>query len=108
MATEGQAGRRAQDVASHLSQQAEGAASELGQRLENLGGTIRERAPAEGMAGSAASAVADRLEAGGRYLQEQDLATMAKDLGEIVRQYPVPSILAAFGVGFLLARTIRS
>jgi ElaB/YqjD/DUF883 family membrane-anchored ribosome-binding protein len=52
--------------------------------------------------GSAAGAVADRLESGGRYLQEHGVSEITDDLGGLVRRNPLPALCLAFGVGFLI------
>src|SRR5580765_3408306 len=41
----------------------------VGQQMNALGGTVRKAAPKDGPVGSAATAVADNLQAGGRYLE---------------------------------------
>jgi hypothetical protein len=59
------------------------------------------------MMGTAARAVADRLEARGRYLQEHGLEDMGEDLRGFIRQYPLGSALAVFGLGFLMGNALR-
>lgn len=100
--------RRAGDMASTVGHQAEEAVSGLGGQMKHLAGTIRESVPHEGFVGTAATTVADTLDRSGRYLQEQDLSDMANDLGKVIRQYPIQSVLVGIGVGFLMARAIRS
>jgi hypothetical protein len=79
--------------------------SSVGEQMSSLAGTIRERAPQQGAFGNAASTVADSLEASGHYLQEHELADLAADLGTLISRYPLQSVLAGLGVGFLLGRT---
>ena len=50
---------------------------------------------------------ADTLERAGTYLQQQDLNDMRADLENIIRRYPVQSLLIGLGVGYLLARGTR-
>jgi hypothetical protein len=100
-------GHRAQDLASAAADKAEGTLSSVGQGMSSLAGTIRERAPHEGMMGSAAGAVADRLRTSGRYLQEHDLREMGQDFSALIRNYPVASLLCAFGVGWLIGTVSR-
>jgi len=97
-----QAGQKAQELASSATGQAEKAVSNVGERMSTMAGTLRERAPHEGMLGSAASAVADRLEASGSYLQEHGLSGMRGDLETVVRRNPLPAIFVCLGVGCLL------
>jgi len=119
----------AQEAASHLGQQARDAASSaadkarnlasaagdraddalgsVGQGMSSLAGTLRQKAPHEGMLGTAAGTVAENLEAGGRYLREHDLGDIGEDLTSLVRQHPLPAVLCVFGVGFLLGSALR-
>jgi ABC-type transporter Mla subunit MlaD len=109
-------GQRASDVASNLGQQAqnlastaadraEDAMSSVGQSMSHLAGRLRESVPQEGMLGTAAGSVAGTLEASGRYLQEHDFNDIGEDLSRLVRQYPIASLCAVFGIGFMLGRT---
>jgi hypothetical protein len=95
---------QASDVASSVGQRAEDATSSLGSRMQSLAGTLREKTPNEGMMGKASSAVADTLESGGHYLEEQGLRGMAEDVTELIRKNPIPAVLIGIGFGFLLAR----
>jgi hypothetical protein len=108
-------GEKAKETASHLASQASGVAasvghkaedatSTLGTRMQSLAGTLRDKAPEEGMMGKASSAVADTLESGGHYLEEQGLRGMAEDVTELIRKNPIPAVLIGVGFGFLLAR----
>jgi hypothetical protein len=72
--------------------------------MSDLAGTIRERAPHEGMVGQAASAVANQLEAGGNYLQERGIEEMFTDLGAVIRNHPLPSMLVILGIGYMLGK----
>ena len=75
--------------------------------MSSLAGTIREKAPHEGTLGSAASTVADQLQAGGQYLQEHGFREMGDDLAAVIRHYPVQSVLIALGVGFFAGMASR-
>jgi len=98
---------KAQELASGAGERVKEATSALGERAQSLAGTLRERAPHEGMLGSAAGAVADRLDTAGRYLQEEGLVGMAEDVTELIRRNPIPAMLVGVGVGFMLARLLR-
>jgi hypothetical protein len=89
---------------SDLGHRAESATASLGSSMRNLAGSIRESAPHQGMMGTASSSVADTLESGGRYLQEEGLQGMAEDLTALIRRNPLPAILIGVGFGFLLGR----
>jgi hypothetical protein len=76
--------------------------------MQSLAGTIREKAPQEGMMGHAASSVAGALESGGRYLQEEGLSGMGRDISSLIRRNPIPAVLIGVGIGYLIARATRS
>jgi len=102
-------GHRVSEAASSVGHKADEAASSVGSGMQSLAGTLRQKLPHEGMVGSAGSAVADTLERGGRYLQDEGVSGVAHDLTNLVRRNPIPSLLIAFGVGFVIARsTMRS
>jgi uncharacterized protein YjbJ (UPF0337 family) len=81
--------------------------SAVGEKMESLAGMIREKAPHEGTVGTAATAVAGKLDAAGSYLQTKDFDHMVGDLSNMIRRYPVPSLLIGVGIGYLLARSTR-
>lgn len=101
-------GQQATDVASNVGQKAEDATSAVGGSMRSLAGTLRENMPHEGMLGSASSAVADTLDRSGRYLQEEGLQGVGEDLTNLIRRNPIPAVLIGIGVGFLIARSMRS
>jgi ElaB/YqjD/DUF883 family membrane-anchored ribosome-binding protein len=103
----GDASQKARDMASEAGDRADDAIASVGQSMSSLAGSLRQNAPREGMMGSAAGAVADRLEAGGQYLQEHGLGEMSDDLASLIRQHPLPSMAIVFGIGFLLGGALR-
>jgi hypothetical protein len=96
------------EAASNIGQRAEDATSSVGGGMKSLASQVREHGPREGMLGSATSAVADSLERGGRYLQEEGLQGIGEDLTALIRRNPIPALLVGIGVGFLLARATSS
>jgi hypothetical protein len=99
---------KAGDLGAAAGEKADTAAASLGGTMQSWAGTLREKAPQEGMLGSAAGTVARGLESGGRYLQEEGMSGMVEDLAELVRRNPIPALLVGIGLGFLLARMTRS
>jgi len=108
---------KAQDWASNVANKAQETASAavdktndgiaaVGHQMNALGGTVRKAAPQDGVIGSAATTVADNLQAGGRYLEGHGLQDMGKDCTSIVRHYPIQSVLVGFGLGCLLGMTL--
>lgn len=98
----------AADVASNVGQRAEQATSSVGSSIRSLAGTLRENMPHEGVMGTASSAVADTLDRGGRYLEEEGLRGIGEDLTNLIRRNPIPAVLIGIGVGYLIARSLRS
>lgn len=110
---------KASEMAAAMSKSASAAATAVGDKVDegvkgvacgmkSLAGTIRENAPAEGMLRQASTTVADSLESGGRYLQEEGLSGMADDLTAVIRKNPIPAVLIGIGIGFLVARATSS
>ena len=99
--------QRAGDVAERAENKADDALSSVGHRMSSMAGSLRQTAPREGVVGSAAGAVADRLDSGGRYLQEHGVSEITDDLGGVVRRHPFPALCLAFGVGFLIGMASR-
>jgi hypothetical protein len=95
------------DAASNVARRAEHTASNLGGGMRSLAGTLRENLPHEGMMGQASTAVADTLERGGRYLEEEGLERITSDLANVIRRNPIPALFIGIGVGYLIARSMR-
>ena len=100
-------GQQAREYASGAGEKAGDALHSVGQGMSTLAGTIRQNVPESGMLGSAAGTVAEQLDSGGRYLREHDIGDITGDLGNVVRRYPIPSLLCVFGIGFLLGGVLR-
>jgi hypothetical protein len=99
--------QQVEDMASTIGHKAEGAVDSVGGGMKSLAGSIRDKAPENGVLGNAASGVASTLESGGAYLQEHNLHGMAEDATSLIRRYPLQAILVGVGVGFLVARALR-
>jgi len=86
------------------------ATSAVGSRMKSLASSVRESTSREGVLGTTSAAVANTLERGGCYLQEEGLGGMAEDVTNLIRRNPIPAILVGIGMGFLLAKitTTRS
>lgn len=97
----------AKDQAAESSAAANQATSAVGEQLGSLAGMIRDKAPGEGAVGRVATAVADTLGSAGSYLQEQKVEQVAGNVTDLIRRYPMPSLLIALGIGYFLARSTR-
>jgi hypothetical protein len=97
------------EAGSDVGEKAKRATSAVGGGMKSLAGTIRENAPHQGVLGTASSSVADTLDKGGRYLQEEGLSGIGGEVTNFIRRNPIPAVLVGIGVGFLLAKlTTRS
>jgi hypothetical protein len=98
----------ARDAAKTVGRKAEDATHTVGKGIESLGGTVRSNLPHEGVIGAAASGVASGLENTGRYLEEEGLEGMGRDVTNMIRRNPIPAVLVGIGLGFLLAKLTTS
>jgi hypothetical protein len=96
------------DLAHNVGQKAEDMTGKVGSGMRSLADTIRENTPKTGMMGQASGAVAQTLERGGRYLEEEGLKGMGEDIVELIRRNPIPALFVGIGLGYLLARATRS
>lgn len=109
--TQGQHGT-ATGTASSFTEQAKGVASSVADQAKDLASSVQQRAGdiasnIGDKAQDAMHAVGDTWEAGRRYVSEQGFSGMAEDLTTVIRRNPIPAILIGFGLGFLLARTMK-
>jgi hypothetical protein len=91
-----------------IGQTAESATAAAGSGMQSLAGTVRDSGPQSGMLGSATRTVADGLEGAGKYLEDKNLSGMMEDINGLIKRNPMPAILLALGVGFLVGRALSS
>lgn len=101
------AGQKASELATAAGQRADEAAGTVGKGAQSLADTVRKQGPQEGVLGQATRGVASGLEQAGKYVEDKQLSGMADDVGSMIKANPVPSVLIALGVGFLLGRALR-
>lgn len=102
------AGQAASNVAANVGQKAEDVTASAGRGMQSLGEKVREKGPESGFLGTATDKVAGGLESAGKYLEDRNISGMAEDLTGMIRRNPIPALLIGIGLGFLLARTMRS
>jgi len=95
---------KARDIASGVGDRVTGATTSVGGGMRSLADNIRESAPGSGMLHDAGAAVADTLESGGRYLEQEGFSGIGQDLTNLVRRNPIPALFVGVAVGFLIAR----
>jgi ElaB/YqjD/DUF883 family membrane-anchored ribosome-binding protein len=99
----------AKDAASSVGHQAERATHAVGSGMESVAHTLRDKMPHNGVVGSATSSVADSLEAGGRYLENEGIKDIATDVTNLIRRNPFPALMVGVALGYLVGRlTSRS
>jgi len=104
----GHAGEAVSSAASAAGQTVDNAAGAVGSGIHQLADKVRDNAPREGVLGTASKTVADGLEGAGKYLEEKQLSGMMDDVGGLIKRNPVPAVLLALGIGFLVGRALSS
>ena len=99
----------AENAATYVGEKVGDAKSAVGGGIKSAGESLRSAAPQEdGTMHDAACSVADSLENAGKYIQDHDFAAISEDVTNVIRRNPIPSVLIAAGVGFLLAKALTS
>jgi hypothetical protein len=93
---------KAQETAAAAVHKTDDGIAAVGHQMNALGAKVREAAPHNGTVGATAKVVADDLQAGGQYLEGHGLEAIGKDLTDVVRNHPIPSVLVGFGLGCLI------
>jgi ElaB/YqjD/DUF883 family membrane-anchored ribosome-binding protein len=97
------------DAVSSVGHQADLATHAVGNRMESMGHTLREKLPTKGVVGAATSSVAGGLETGGKYLEDEGIKGIADDVTNLIRRNPFPAILIGVALGYAIGRlTSRS
>ncbi len=95
---------KAKQAASTLGQRAEDCTHAVGSGMKNLAETVRQKGPQAGVGAAATSSLAQGLETGGQYLEQEGLKGIAEDVTNLIRRNPLPALLLGVGLGFILAR----
>jgi ElaB/YqjD/DUF883 family membrane-anchored ribosome-binding protein len=93
---------KAQETAAAVVHKTDDGIAAVGHQMNALGGKVRDAAPHNGPIGSAAKVMADELQAGGHYLEGHGVEAIGKDLTDVVRRHPIPSVLVGFGIGCMI------
>jgi ElaB/YqjD/DUF883 family membrane-anchored ribosome-binding protein len=97
------AGSEIAKTASAIGERADTAAESVGTNMKNFAGTIRDNLPDSGYVGTASKTVASGLESAGQYLEDKGLSGIGGDMTEVIKRNPIPAVLIALGVGYLIA-----
>ena len=99
---------KARDVGNKAVEKTDDALGSVAGGLKHAATSLRDTVPDKGVVHNAAEPVANALESSGRYLEEKGLAGIGTDVTELIRRNPIPALLLAVGVGYLLASATRS
>ena len=105
-----QATARAERASQQAADMAEQQRREAAARLQSTAETVRsvgEQLPGGQRTSQVAGTAADMLNRTAGYLEQHDTREVATGMMGIVRSHPIPSLLAAVGLGFLLGRLGR-
>jgi len=94
----GKVGDAAHDAMHSAGQMASDAASYIGRKAETATSAV----------GSGLKSAVGAFESGGKYFTEHSMSDIAGDVTNIIRRNPIPSLLVAVGLGFLMARALRA
>jgi ElaB/YqjD/DUF883 family membrane-anchored ribosome-binding protein len=78
--------------------------------LQSTASAIHEKAedlPGGETVENVAHSAADKLEATAGYIRKHDIKAMLSDIQAFVKRNPVPSVLIAASIGFLIGRALR-
>jgi hypothetical protein len=98
METKDQAKKGSRRVAERVAERIDETTSRVGRGVESAGEATRERVT------HAADDIADKAASFGGYLQDHEVAGMANDVANVVRRYPVQSMMVGLGLGFMIGR----
>lgn len=102
-----------QSTLGDLEQRADQFMDQAAEQLENAAdqlGSIADRVPQRGVgarAGALGHSTADTLDAVARFLRDNDTATLQRELGTIISNRPLSTLLLAVGAGFVVGKVLR-
>lgn len=91
---------KAHDMASDLHDKTDESIHRLGERMERAAGKVRAK--------TRMNQLADRLESGGKFLQENGIDQMTNRAAGVIRQHPVESLVVGLGIGVLVGSLLSA
>ena len=101
-------GSMASQAACDVGQKANDLTASAGAGIKGLGDKLSQNAPRTGMVGNASQAVAKSVHDGGQYLEDAKFTGMVEDVAHLIRRNPIPAVFLAIGLGWVVARKMRS
>jgi hypothetical protein len=96
--------QKASDTVSAAGKRADSALSAAASGMHSIADTIREKASSEGMTGAASRAVSESIDSGARYLENEGISGIGRDLTDLIRRNPFPAVIAGLCLGYWLGR----
>jgi len=104
----GDAGVMASHAVKDVGKKVDELTASAGVGIQGLGDRLNKNAAQAGVLKDASEAVASVVREGGEYLQEAKLSGLTEDVTHVIRRNPIPSVLIALGVGWLLGRALKN
>ncbi len=101
-------GSMASQAACDVGQKANDLTASAGAGLKGLGDKLSQNAPRNGMVGNASQSVAKAVHDGGQYMEDAKFSGMVEDVAQLIRRNPIPAVFLAIGLGWVVARKMRS
>lgn len=103
----GAVGNMASQAVSAAGHKVDDVAGAAGTKVKDLGQTMSDKGPHDGVLGAASQAVANTVKGAGEYIEEAKLSGMAEDLSSLIKNHPIPAMLACIGIGYCIARMMK-
>ena len=101
-------GAMASQAACDVGRMADDLTVSAGIGIQGLGDRLSKNAPRTGVLGNATQTVAKSVKDGGEYLEGAKLSGMTEDFAQLIRRNPLPAVFIAVGLGWFVARKLRS
>lgn len=101
-------GSMASHAACDVGKKADDLTASAGIGIQELGDRLSKNTPHSGVLGSASQAVARTVKDSGEYLEGAKLSGMTEDFAQLIRKNPLPAVFIALGLGWFVARKLRS
>ena len=79
----------------------------FGSKLETIASNMRGRMEGNGKISNAVEKFADGIDSAGHYIKDTNFTSMGKDVGAIVRRYPIQSVIVGVTLGVLVTRAFK-
>jgi hypothetical protein len=99
---------RARDVAGNVADKARDVAGNVMSSARDMASGAVGTVTDSDVVNKAGEYVSEAWESGSRYFQEHNFKDMADDVAGVIRRNPIPALLVGIGLGFVLARSMRS